>query len=315
MDSVNFAKRIIKLEAQSKIKKMKFGHAASEELKSLTFSLPADHETSITKQDHSPSDSFALLIGCGKWGIPQWVGPIYPEGTKEKDFLKHYISRFNSIELNGTFYRLSRSSIDKWAEEAKGTAFKYCPKWSRRITHLKRLNDVDENIQYFMDSVAILGDNLGCSFLTLPHNFGPKNIDRVHDFLSKIPDQYPIAIEFRHKEWFEEPLFSETMEILKKKGIAAIITDVALRRDALHMCVTSPTTFVRFNGYGLHQSDYERLDEWIPRIESWKNNGVQNIYFFMHQEDEAHTPVLVDYFAKKLNEKMGLDLPVLNISS
>ncbi len=294
---------------------MKFGHATQEELEGLDLALPEDHKQSIIHQDLQPSSEFSVYVGCGKWGIPAWVGPIYPDGTKEKDFLSSYIQRFNAIELNGTFYRLSRRSIAKWAEAAQGQAFKYCPKWSQRITHFKRLKDVDENIQYFMDSVALMEENLGCSFLTLAHNFAPKYKNRVDQFLEQIPDQYSMTIEFRHQDWFTEPTFTETMRALASKGIPATITDVALRRDALHMCLTSTTAFIRFNGYGLHRSDFDRLDQWVDRLAEWKKAGIKEVYFFMHQAEESHTPVLVDYFSRKMNQSLELQLPELNLAT
>ena len=86
---------------------------------------------------------------------------------------------------------------------------------------------------------------------------------------------------------------------LKARGLGFAITDVALRRDVLHMCLTNQTAFIRFNGYGLHQSDYKRLDEWIARLKLWREAGIEKVYFFMHQANEEHTPVLVNYFSKK----------------
>ena len=290
---------------------MKFGHVSQEQINEINLSLPEDHADNIfSKHSLRASSNFQIYVGCGKWGIPAWAGTVYPEGTKEKDFLAQYIKHFNAIELNSTFYRLSRSSLEKWAESAQGTNFRFCPKWSRRITHLKRLNEIEENTQYFMDSVAMLGPNLGASFISLPHNFGSKYQDRIQNFLDLLPDNYPVHLEFRHADWFTEPVFSETMSMLEEKGVGAVITDVALRRDALHMRPTCREVFIRFNGYGLHQSDFNRLDQWIERIKIWKDMGMEKLYFFMHQENEAHTPVLVNYFSEQINEILGLHLPI-----
>ncbi|NND34763.1 MAG: DUF72 domain-containing protein [Saprospiraceae bacterium] len=293
---------------------MKFGHVNQEEIDTLTFTLPEDHKISreiLNGIDYKPS----FFVGCGKWGIPEWVGPLYPEGTRQKDFLSAYLTKFNSIELNGTFYRLSRSSIESWAEQAGASDFLYCPKWSQRISHFKRLSDVEENTNYFMESVALLGKNLGATFLTLPPNFGPKYIDRVFEFIRLLPKNYPALLEFRHQDWFIEPVFSEVMSALKERGIGAVITDVALRRDALHMCLTSPTLFVRFNGYGLHPSDFKRLDDWIDRLVTWSDKGLKKVFFFMHQENEAHTIALCDYFIKNINKKLSTNLLPLDLPS
>lgn len=292
---------------------MKFGHADFEQLSDLTFTLPKDHELSEAKS-LEPTPKLEIYTGCGKWGIKEWVGTVYPEKTRQKDFLLAYLDTFGSIELNGTFYRLSRSSIEKWKEAAQGREFQFCPKWSQRISHFKRLNEVEENVQYFMDSVAELGPNLGQTFLTLPPNFGVKHMQRVKDFVELIPIGYPLQMEFRHPEWFTEPHFSELTATLKARKLGMVITDVALRRDALHMCLTNPIAFIRFNGYGLHDSDYQRLDAWVKRISRWKQTGIEKVYFFMHQQDEQHTPVLCSYFAAQIEEKCELKLqaPILS---
>ncbi|MCB0664319.1 MAG: DUF72 domain-containing protein [Saprospiraceae bacterium] len=290
---------------------MKFGHVSGEEIGNVDFTLPDDHPESFFSGISHPDPK--IFVGCGKWGIPEWVGPLYPEGTKEKDYLSQYVQKFNSIELNGTFYRLSRSSLEKWAEEASGHDFQYCPKWSQRISHFKRLDDVEENTRYFIDSVALLGDHLGCSFMTLPPNFGPKHIQRVNDFINLIPEKYPAQIEFRHKDWFEASTFKQLASALRERQLGAVITDVALRRDVLHMCLTTETAFIRFNGYALHPTDFMRLDSWVDRLERWIKKGVAKIYFFMHQQNEEHTIVLCDYFINKINDRLGLNLPALNL--
>ena len=169
-------------------------------------------------------------------------------------------------------------------------------------------------MQYFMDSMAMLKDNLGATFLTLPPNFGPKHEERVDAFIDLIPENYPLHMEFRHKDWFEEPAFSRVMQKLKDKKIGTVITDVALRRDALHMCRTANSVFIRFNGYGLHESDYARLDEWIERLTTWQKLGVEQVFFFMHQANEEHTIVLCDYFIKQANAKLGQQIKPLNLS-
>jgi uncharacterized protein YecE (DUF72 family) len=90
--------------------------------------------------------------------------------------------------------------------------------------------------------------------------------------------------------------------MLADLGFGAVITDVAGRRDVLHMRLTVPRAFIRFNGYGLIPSDYSRMDEWAARIKNWMAGGMEEIYFFGHQMDEAHTPATCAYMIRKLNE-------------
>lgn len=120
-------------------------------------------------------------------------------------------------------------------------------------------------------------------------------------------------IELRHKEWFAEETLNELRPHLEKNRVGLCITDTAGRRDAVHMQLHIPEIFVRFIGYDLHQSDYDRLDEWAARIKLWSDQGLEKCYFFCHQDDESYTPLIAQYFAEKMNS-MGwnLNLPLIS---
>jgi len=291
---------------------MKYGHVSTDVLETIHFTLPPD-QVLINKDEKELSGGYKIFCGCGKWGIKEWVGNLYPEGTKEDNFLNAYMGRFNAIELNSTFYRLSRTSIEEWAAVAKGSNFKFCPKWSRRISHISWLKDVEESTAFFIDACTLFTENLGATFLQLPENFGPKYMDRVQGFLELIPNDYPLHLELRHKDWFESQTFEEISNLLASKKFGLVITDTAGRRDVIHMTLTAPVVFVRFNGYGLHPTDYSRLDEWAERIKTWERQGIREVYFFCHQADERHTPEICRYFLRilshNINPNNGLILP------
>ena len=112
----------------------------------------------------------------------------------------------------------------------------------------------------------------------------------------------------RHTDWYNEQAVADrTYELFKKHNIANIITDTAGRRDLLHMRLTTPTAFVRYVGAN-HETDYTRLDEWVDRIKIWKDHGLENLYFFVHQNVEKESPLLSAYFIEKLNVKLGTKL-------
>ena len=109
-----------------------------------------------------------VFVGCAKWGRKEWVGRIYPEGTKDKEFLQNYVDHFNAIELNATHYRLQKSEvIQGWKEKAK-PGFHFCPKFHQKITHIHRLKEAEDWTDAFLNSVGGLGENLGVCFLQLP---------------------------------------------------------------------------------------------------------------------------------------------------
>lgn len=287
---------------------MKFGHVATSELDNITLTLPEDHPDNRNILKGMPAKKGTVYVGCAKWGRDEWVGLIYPKGTKSGDYLENYVNHFNGIELNGTFYQLRKSNIESWAKVPK-EEFKYCPKFSRRISHLKRLNDVEENTDYFFDAVSLFGDTLGLPFLQMPDNFAPKFIDRLMAYLDRLPDQPGVALELRHTDWFNDPEVSPILyENLEKNNITLIITDTAGRRDVIHQRLTSNKAFVRFIGYDLHETDYQRMDEWAIKIKEWLDGGLEEIYFFLHQENEKNTVVNASYMIRKINEVCDLSI-------
>ncbi len=100
-------------------------------------------------------------------------------------------------------------------------------------------------------------------------------------------------------------------DLLESNGIANIWVDSAGRRDLMHMRLTTPWAFVRYVGAN-HASDYSRLDDWVERIQNWVENGITDIYFFVHQNLEVESPLLSAYFIKKLNKTLGIKLKVPN---
>jgi uncharacterized protein YecE (DUF72 family) len=93
--------------------------------------------------------------------------------------------------------------------------------------------------------------------------------------------------------------------------MANIIVDTAGRRDMLHMRLTSPVAFVRYVGAN-HPTDKDRLDDWIERIKKWRKEGLQKLYFFVHQNVELESPLLATHFIEEINKafKLSLHIPV-----
>ena len=102
---------------------------------------------------------------------------------------------------------------------------------------------------------------------------------------------------------------NELFTTLKKMNIGAVITDTSGRRDCAHMHLTLLKTFIRYVGNSLHATDYRGIDEWVERIKYWLENGMEEIYFFMHMHEEAFSPELTVYLVDKLNKACGLNLP------
>lgn len=285
---------------------MKFG--STDDPGSIDFTLPDDHPgTKKLLSTYDNSDVPNACVGCAKWNRKDLKG-FYPRGTKNE--LAYYGSQFNSIELNATFYNTySHDQISEWREKVP-EEFKFFPKISQYISHMKWLNGVEDATDDFIDSVVHFEEKLGTTFLQFRDNFAPKFFDRVADFIEFWPDGMPLAVEFRHPDWFgDEKVADELYALLEENNIANVITDTAGRRDLLHMRLTNNEAFVRYVGAN-HPTDYDRLDDWIGRLKTWHEQGLGNIHFFVHQNLEKASPLLSAHFIKNLNKELGTDLKI-----
>jgi uncharacterized protein YecE (DUF72 family) len=249
-------------------------------------------------------------VGCAKWGRKEWIGKLYPKGTKEASFLDHYLQHYNSIELNATHYQTyPPETIKKWADKANGKDFLFCPKIPQGISHYSSFVNVEDKTNAFFESVTAFGKHLGPIFLQTSDRFSPKKKENVYKYLQSLPTDLQFFFEVRHPDWFgNEQEKNELIETLNKSNIGYIITDTGGRRDCVHMYLTVPKAFIRFVGNSLHPTDYKRIDDWVERIKYWLDNGLEELYFFMHMHDEAYSPELSIYLIDKLNEVCDLNL-------
>ena len=283
---------------------MKFGQVDNPT--EIDFRLPKDHpDTTRILNTHKNNQPFQVYVGCAKWNRQDLKG-FYPRGTKDE--LTYYATQFNSIELNATFYGApDAQQVNTWKEKTP-EGFKFFPKLPNTISHYRRLINVEDPVESFCDAISHFEEKLGMVFLQMHDNFKPKDFDRVEKFVRNFPKGIPLAIEVRNTDWFNDKDASERLyDLLEKYGVANIVVDTAGRRDMLHMRLTSPVAFVRYVGAN-HESDYARLDDWLERIIKWRDEGLQSLYFFVHQNVEKESPLLSAYFIDKLNKHFNLNL-------
>ena len=286
---------------------MKFGKVDHPEL--IDFSLPSDHvDTMGVLRRQDPEATLEVYVGCAKWN-KQELKNFYPHGTKEE--LPYYASQFNSIELNATFYRIfPAEQYETWYNAVPDT-FRFFPKVVQNVSHLRRLNDMAyPALENYLLATGGFKDKLGTVFLQMHPNFGPKNWDRVVRLVNYWPEEFPLALEFRHTDWHNNNTVAEELyAMLEEHKIANIITDTAGRRDLLHMRLTNGEAFIRFVGTN-HKSDFQRLDDWVERLQQWQKQGLSRVHFFVHQNMEKESPLLAAYFIRKLNSTLGAGLSV-----
>lgn len=282
----------------------------------LRFSLPPSEDRSLRilssfSNVHSPSGE-NIFVGAPVWVCPKWVGSIYPKKLPSSQYLSEYGKHFNSVELNSTFYQIPHPDrIRHWKEQVP-SGFKFSPKFHQSISHFENFQNVREQLNLFFNSIQYFEEKLGICFLQIPPHFSIQSIELLKRLFQWIPRQYRVAVEFRHSSWFEDQKLKEAAyRLMIEFGFSTVITDVAGRRDVLHASLTNKSLLIRFTGNEQHPSDFTRLDAWAERLQLWIQQGLEEIFFYIHQPDELGVPELARYFSKKMNAAFIAGLPSL----
>jgi uncharacterized protein YecE (DUF72 family) len=227
-----------------------------------------------------------FYIGTSGYSYKEWKGNFYPEDLAEKEFLRYYGTKLNSVEINNTFYRLPKQNVmQSWGEQVP-QEFRFSIKASQRITHIKRLKDVGDETEYLVRTARSLGEKLGVLLFQLPPNM-KKDIERLGLFFKLLSGDLKVAIEFRHSSWFDD----DTFALLKENNSSLCIADVDEKLEVPFVS-TADWGYLR-----LRREQYApaELRKWHKRVsgEKWKTAFV----FFKH-EDAGIGPKLASEFSK-----------------
>jgi uncharacterized protein YecE (DUF72 family) len=192
--------------------------------------------------------------------------------------LGFYSGRFDTVEINNTFYRMPTPAvIGGWASQVPDH-FRFVLKAPKRITHERRLVDVDEALTYFLNSALTLGERLGPLLFQLPPNF-KKDSTRLGDFLQRLPASVRVAMEFRHASWFDDDVFGA----LRARGVALCIADTEDGLDTPFVA-TAPWGYMRLRDVEYSEADLRR---WIDKL---REPAWSEAYVFFKHEDEGRGP-------------------------
>ena len=249
-----------------------------------------------------------LLLGLAGWSDRGFLGGLYPRGTPSGAYLERYARVFPTNELNSTYYGVSPERITRWAA-AVPAGFRFCPKLPAAITHERGLRDAGGAMESFLDALAHFEGKLGLVWGILAPSFGPESLETLEAFLQDWAPRVPLALELRHPAWFADAAaLDSALGCFERHGAVAVLTDVAGRRDVLHMRLTGRAAMLRFVGNALHPSDFQRLDEWVERTALWLERGLEAAYVFLHQKLDPQAVDLARHFADRFEERTGVQL-------
>jgi uncharacterized protein YecE (DUF72 family) len=227
-----------------------------------------------------------LRIGCSGWTYRDWTGPFYPEGTKDKDRLAYYVSRFDTAEINASFYRLpSETTVASWARRAP-RGFVYAWKVSRFITHNKKLKGCEDPVALVFGRMAPLGEHYGPALIQLPPQLR-RDDQRLAGFLELLPKGRRHVVEFRHESWYAPEVF----RLLAAFDAALCISDhhsapAPWERTAEWIYVRGHGPGGRYHGrYGAAE-----LKAWARRIGVWRREG-RDVYAYFDNDVKSAAPL------------------------
>lgn len=213
-----------------------------------------------------------IRVGTSGYNYPEWKGAFYPPTLPAAAMLPFYAERFSTVEINASFYRMPTAKVVTGWADATPANFVFTLKAPKRITHDRRLHDIDDPLRVFCDVARMLAGKLGVLFFQLPPNF-KKDAGRLGDLLVAVPPGVRCAFEFRHPSWFEDEIYA----LLRTRDAALCIADTEQ--------ATTPEVSTASWGYlrlrDVEYSDAE-LDRWIARItrQPWSDAFV----YFKHEE-------------------------------
>jgi uncharacterized protein YecE (DUF72 family) len=226
-----------------------------------------------------------IRIGCSGWQYVHWRGLFYPAELPTSRWLEYYAERFDTVEINNTFYRLPEApTFAAWAGRAP-RGFLYAVKASRYLTHMKKLKDPREPIARFFTRARRLGATLGPVLYQLPPRW-PVNVERLRAFVKRLPKQRLHAIEFREPSWYSDEVFA----ILNEHQIALCLHDMA--GSASGKISVGPFVYARFHGAQKYSGRYsdDVLEGWADWLRAQRRSG-RPVYAYFNNDVGGHAPV------------------------
>jgi uncharacterized protein YecE (DUF72 family) len=222
-----------------------------------------------------------IHIGTSGWHYKHWRGPFYPQNSTSSEWLAFYCSRFETVEINNSFYHLpSEKTLTAWRDDAPAD-FLFTIKASRYLTHMKKLKDPEQSLFAFLERADVLGGKLGPILLQLPPHWHC-NPERLRSFLAILPAHYRFVFEFRDPSWFNDSVY----QALTEKNAAFCIYHLEGLLSPRE--ITADFVYVRLHGPGAaYQGNYDSqtLSGWAGTFATWQRQGREIFCYFDNDQN------------------------------
>jgi len=230
-----------------------------------------------------------IFIGTSGWNYWHWKGIFYPESLKSEELLLFYAQHFSTVEINSSFYHLPREkTFLNWQEKVPNN-FLFSVKVWRRITHLKKLKDIEKDLKTFWQRALALKEKLGPLLFQFPPSFKAnkitiKRLEKLGKFIRGdlcLNSYQFFAFEFRHESWFKDEIY----KILKKYNFALCWADTP--SYPYQEVITANYLYLRLHGHEkLYASKYtqKQLRDYSKKIEKFLKNKGKCVYVYFDND-------------------------------
>lgn len=243
-----------------------------------------------------------LHLGTIGWSYNFWKGKFYPNKVASKEFLSYYANKFDTVEVDSTFYRIpTAQAVTKWASQTPSN-FLFSFKFPRVITHIKMLKDCERETSLFLERTNQLGGKLGPSLLQFPPNFGVNHFSDLADFIHRLPKTRRYVVEVRDEKWLNSDFYS----LLRANGVALAWVDSPSMPQS--DVVTSDFLYVRLEGdrskvkgtLGMIEADKAvGLKMWAEKIKRFLSANIE-VYGYFGKYYSGYPPSDVNSLLKLL---------------
>ena len=233
----------------------------------------------------------ATWVGTSGYNYPEWKGSFYPEKLPAAKMLPFYAQSFTTVEINYTFYRVPNAKTLAGWDRDTPQGFRLTLKAPKRITHIARLKDCAELLEYFLRVSATLGAKLGALLFQLPPYFR-KDLPVLDAFLAQLPESTCAAFEFRHASWMDAEVFAR----LRARNLALCIADSEKFSTPLEITASYGYFRLRDEGY-----TPEELRRWAELIRT-NASGCSDFYVYFKHEEAGKGPQFARILLQALAE-------------
>ena len=233
----------------------------------------------------------ATWVGTSGYNYPEWKGSFYPDKLPAAKMLPFYAQSFTTVEINYTFYRVPNAKTLAGWDRDTPQGFRLTLKAPKRITHIARLKDCAELLEYFLRVSATLGAKLGALLFQLPPYFR-KDLPVLDAFLAQLPEGTCAAFEFRHASWMEAEVFAR----LRARNLALCIADSEKFSTPLEITASYGYFRLRDEGY-----TPEELRRWAELIRT-NTSGCSDVYVYFKHEEAGKGPQFARILLQALAE-------------